>query len=88
MPTVIEAASSTTLKKSITSSNIQEYCYREDDVLPPELKSRLHTIFNQIEREFDSLFAENTRLQRNFIKNRKCKFKQIINYSHIAHYFI
>lgn len=71
VPTVIEAASSTTLKKSITSSNIQEYCYREDDVLPPELKSRLHTIFNQIEREFDSLFAENTRLQRNFIKNQK-----------------
>jgi hypothetical protein len=34
---------------------------------PNEMKSRLHKIFNQIEREFDLLYAENTRLKQQLL---------------------
>lgn len=70
MPSIIEAASLTSLRKPIGSNNTQENSYKEDS-LPPELKSRLYSIFNQIEREFDALYSENIRLQRLHVKNRK-----------------
>lgn len=66
MPSIIEAAASagTQANKDLTRLDGST-----ESSLPVEIKSRLHTIFNQIEQEFDSLYAENVRLQQELIRN-------------------
>jgi hypothetical protein len=39
--------------------------------LPAEIKTRLHLIFSQIEHEFDSLYAENVRLQQELYSSKQ-----------------
>jgi WD40 repeat protein len=66
LPKVIEASTATAIqmndqKQSGLSSTSS---LSSPTQIPMELKTRLYSIFNQIEREFDLLYAENVRLQR------------------------
>jgi len=71
MPSIIEAAN---------SEAVADYSDEVKTFLPIEIKSRLYKIFNQIEREFNLLYAENIKLQQQLCRT-KCKNKSFENSS-------
>lgn len=55
----------------LEASSNQAHLTRTPTSLPAEIKTRLHLIFSQIEHEFDSLYAENVRLQQELYSSKQ-----------------
>jgi len=61
IPSIIEAAA--------TTANQEDSQDSKEGGLPPQIKLRLHTIFSQIENEFNSLYVENIRLHQELVRS-------------------
>jgi hypothetical protein len=70
----------------LEASSNQAHQTRTPTSLPAEIKTRLHLIFSQIEHEFDSLYAENVRLQQELYSSKQevSLFRKINNCWHFV----